>query len=254
MVNKSFSLILGLIMQTQLTALQDDALIIAHRGASQGTAENSLKAFVSTTQNGTCAVECDIRRCKSGELVLHHDELLSRVFKIAKQVEDLTLTELRAQAPQIATLADLFVAMPIGITIVLDLKETGIAQDLAAMITFEIQSHGRTLEQFYTTGWHHHEQVELKKILPGLRIVPAVVGTTYNLANYLRDMGAYGCCLVNLPGGTIIDQLVQDVITKGFKIWVYQPQGMPTCLIDKLPIVGLMTDTPINFLRKDKTS
>ena len=46
---------------------------MAHRGASKVETENTRVAFERALEMGADAVELDVRRCGSGELVVHHD-------------------------------------------------------------------------------------------------------------------------------------------------------------------------------------
>lgn len=50
---------------------------MAHRGASKVELENTTLAFAKALQMGADAVELDVRRCGSGDLVVHHDPKLS---------------------------------------------------------------------------------------------------------------------------------------------------------------------------------
>ena len=50
---------------------------MAHRGASKVEVENTTMAFTRALEMGVDAVELDVRRCGSGELVVHHDSKLS---------------------------------------------------------------------------------------------------------------------------------------------------------------------------------
>lgn len=47
--------------------------VIAHRGASRAAPANTVEAFELARRMGAHAVELDVRRCASGELVVHHD-------------------------------------------------------------------------------------------------------------------------------------------------------------------------------------
>lgn len=47
--------------------------IMAHRGASRAAPANTVRAFELAREMGAHAVELDVRRCASGELVVHHD-------------------------------------------------------------------------------------------------------------------------------------------------------------------------------------
>jgi glycerophosphoryl diester phosphodiesterase len=49
---------------------------MAHRGASKAERENTLMAFAEAQRMGSHAVELDVRRCGSGELIVHHNPVL----------------------------------------------------------------------------------------------------------------------------------------------------------------------------------
>jgi glycerophosphoryl diester phosphodiesterase len=54
-------------------------LILGHRGASHDFPENTLEAFVGAKAQGADGIELDVMRCASGELVVTHDEELTRL-------------------------------------------------------------------------------------------------------------------------------------------------------------------------------
>ena len=47
--------------------------VMAHRGASKAAPANTIAAFETARRMGAHAVELDVRRCASGELIVHHD-------------------------------------------------------------------------------------------------------------------------------------------------------------------------------------
>ncbi len=53
--------------------------VLAHRGASAEAPENSARAFSLALAQGADGVELDVMRCGSGEIVVVHDEELSRL-------------------------------------------------------------------------------------------------------------------------------------------------------------------------------
>jgi glycerophosphoryl diester phosphodiesterase len=54
-------------------------LVIAHRGASAHALENTLTAFRLARDQGADGVELDVMRCATGEVVVFHDDDLSRL-------------------------------------------------------------------------------------------------------------------------------------------------------------------------------
>lgn len=57
----------------------DWPVVLAHRGASAERPENTAAAFELALEQGADGVELDVQRCASGELVVVHDEELSRL-------------------------------------------------------------------------------------------------------------------------------------------------------------------------------
>jgi glycerophosphoryl diester phosphodiesterase len=70
--------------------------LCAHRGAvNDKSPENTLPAFKRAVRLGAGAIELDVRRCKSGEIVVIHDKRVDRTTNGRGKVRHLTLTELR---------------------------------------------------------------------------------------------------------------------------------------------------------------
>jgi len=70
-------------------------LLFAHRGCSSLAPENTMEAFSLAKQLGAPGLELDIHLCKSGELVVLHDDSLMRTTGLDRPVEDCTWDEIR---------------------------------------------------------------------------------------------------------------------------------------------------------------
>ncbi|WP_433677473.1 glycerophosphodiester phosphodiesterase family protein [Microbacterium gorillae] len=95
--------------------------VLAHRGlvtpdeASAGVAENTLAAVAAADAAGARYVELDCHLTADGEVVIFHDQKLTRVTGDERRVRDVTLAELTAIMADrggLITLADLLVAFP----------------------------------------------------------------------------------------------------------------------------------------------
>ncbi|GAB3947694.1 glycerophosphodiester phosphodiesterase family protein [Corynebacterium tapiri] len=73
--------------------------VVAHRGNAPGYAELTRAAFENTLAMPIHGVECDVRLCASGELVVHHDQRIGRtavdVLAAGPKISTLALAELR---------------------------------------------------------------------------------------------------------------------------------------------------------------
>ena len=107
--------------------------LIGHRGCAAQFPENTLFAIREAARR-LPAVEVDVRRCGSGELVVFHDERLERVTEATGHVSETTWTELREltvldSGESIPRLESVLEAVPDGTTVQLELKDRGIAAD-----------------------------------------------------------------------------------------------------------------------------
>lgn len=68
--------------------------VYAHRGGAKWAPENSMAAFRKCKENGIYGIELDIQRCKSGELIVIHDEDLKRTTNGTGLVKDVSFAEM----------------------------------------------------------------------------------------------------------------------------------------------------------------
>lgn len=90
-----------------------DVQIMAHRGASKVERENTLLAFTRAVQMGANCAELDVRICKSGELVVHHNAVLGD----GRAIKDLLRAELPEYIPTLSEALDACSPMNVNIEI-----------------------------------------------------------------------------------------------------------------------------------------
>lgn len=112
--------------------------LIAHRGFAAHHPENTIAA-VRAAATTADAIEIDVRRCGSGELVVIHDATVDRVTDGSGRVADLGLEELQGFSvldsdQSIPTLSEVIVSLPPGVGLNVELKEEGVAPDAVTAI------------------------------------------------------------------------------------------------------------------------
>ncbi|WP_304224199.1 glycerophosphodiester phosphodiesterase family protein [Gracilinema caldarium] len=70
-------------------------LLFAHRGCSSLAPENTMESFSLAKSLGAPGLELDIHRCKSGQLVVLHDDSLKRIAGLDRNIEDCTWDEIK---------------------------------------------------------------------------------------------------------------------------------------------------------------
>ncbi|MHB9033283.1 MAG: glycerophosphodiester phosphodiesterase [Anaerolineae bacterium] len=70
-------------------------LIYGHRGVRFSAPENTMAAFRAAREAGADGVECDVSRCKTGEIMIMHDDTLNRTTNGKGALREHTFSELR---------------------------------------------------------------------------------------------------------------------------------------------------------------
>jgi glycerophosphoryl diester phosphodiesterase len=106
-------------------------LLLAHRGASIDAPENTIAAFREAAAQGADGVELDVQVCSSGEVVVCHDERLTRLAGVDWKLSETPLWKLRKAdvgtalgfaAAQIPLLEEVVDALPPHFLINVELK------------------------------------------------------------------------------------------------------------------------------------
>jgi glycerophosphoryl diester phosphodiesterase len=108
--------------------------LIGHRGCAMQYPENTVTA-VSSAAEYVDAIEIDVRRCSTGELVVFHDETIDRVTDGSGYVSELPWHRLREyevldSGETVPRLSDVLAAVPADVELQIELKEAGLADDV----------------------------------------------------------------------------------------------------------------------------
>lgn len=138
---------------------QRHILVGAHRGAMGYAPENTLAAFETAIEMGTYRIELDVRRCRSGELIVIHDATVDRTTDGAGAVADIDLGEIKrlravrgtgggTGAEVIPTLQEALFCARARCRLLVEIKETGLADDVVAEITGAGMEEDSTVSSF----------------------------------------------------------------------------------------------------------
>jgi glycerophosphoryl diester phosphodiesterase len=125
-------------------------LLFGHRGApATGLPENSMASFARALADGATALESDVHRTRDGHIVISHDPIVQNVT-----IREVTLAELRAldlgggeRMPTLLEVLAAFRDVPINI----DLKQQGIAQDVARLLVEHNEAERVLLASFHVS-------------------------------------------------------------------------------------------------------
>ena len=115
-------------------------LVIAHRGASAHALENTIAAFRRARADGADGVELDVLLCRTGEVIVFHDDDLRRLAGRPERVEALPLAALRevrlAGGALISTLDEVLdeIGLDLLVNVELKVRETQSGRRLAGAV------------------------------------------------------------------------------------------------------------------------
>ncbi len=163
--------------------------IIGHRGAAGVELENTLASIKRALQAGVDAVEIDVRLTKDGQLVLSHDEHLSRISDSKAKIRDLTLEELNDiplhNGECTPLLSDVLAQLKNSAAIV-ELKDEG---SIPALLIALDNAEGVDIT---VTSFHKGELAELKELRPKIKIYVASLTNPFDAVQIARAMDAQG--------------------------------------------------------------
>lgn len=173
----------------------------AHRGASAYAPENTLEAFLMAEKMGADGVELDVQLSLDGRLVVIHDEELSRVAGVGKNVRDLTLFQLKEldvsrpiegfRTVRIPTLEEVFEAlMDTGMEINVECKNGLFFYPGLEEAALKLVERMGMKERVIFSSFNHRSMVKVKKLCPEVKTGFLTVDVLARAASYTKKNGA----------------------------------------------------------------
>jgi glycerophosphoryl diester phosphodiesterase len=220
-------------------------VLIGHRGAMGYAPENTLKSFKQALDLNVDMVELDVYRCKTGELVIIHDDRLERTTNGIGYVEDKTFIELReldaGEGEKIPLLTEVLDFIDKKVPINIELKGINTAEGVADIIQEYIVK-GWAYNDFLVSSFNHHELSHIKQLLPEIRIGALLIGLPITYAQFAQDLHAYS---LNISIEFINQDFVNDAHTRGLKVYVFtvnHPEDMNRLRV--LGVDGVFSNVP----------
>ena len=153
--------------------------IFAHRGASGYAPENTLEAFDLAVRQGAHGVELDVHLCRSGELVVAHDETVDRVSDGSGTLRSLSLKELKALRfnrthpeytdARLPLLSEVFQLLrPTGLCINIELKNSVVDYPLLEQKVLDAAAREFDLNRVIFSSFNHYSMLRMKKLAPSV--------------------------------------------------------------------------------------
>jgi len=149
-------------------------LKIGHRGTKGHIAENTLEFFAKAIVLGANGIELDVHVCATCEIVVMHDFTVNRTTNGSGNVSEFTLHQLKELTIEgkylVPTLKEVLNTISNKVFINIELKGSGTAQPVAAILTDFINNKGFITENLIVSSFNYNELQEFKNCNTGIPI------------------------------------------------------------------------------------
>ena len=219
---------------------------IGHRGAKGHLAENTLESISLALKMEVDAIELDVHRCQTGELVVIHDFTLDRTTNGEGEVAKRSLEELKAlmveEKYKIPLLTEVLDLIEGKCRINIELKGLNTANATCQIIEDYIAERNWTYEDFIVSSFQTHELEEVFRTNPEIQIgvlSKASMAEAIELGKILKAKAIHPSL------GIITRENVKTAHDAGFKVYVWTVNDKES--IDRMKefeVDGIMSDFP----------
>ncbi len=202
--------------------LQKHMLNIGHRGAAGYAPENTLKSFTKAIELGVDMIELDVQLCRTGELIVLHDESVDRTTNGKGHIADLTFDEARSldagEGEKLPTLQEVFDLVDRRAKINVELKVPGTAQPVHELIELHVTQRDWSYTDFEVSSFDHYELLKFHGLTPQVATGALIAGIPIGLAEFaLKAQASYA----SMCNEFISAEFIADAHSRGLKVYVW---------------------------------
>lgn len=158
---------------------------IAHRGLSGLHPENTMEAFAAALPFHPDAIELDVQLTRDGQVVIFHDETLSRLGKREGWLKDCTYAELQQLPIAIPLLEDYFqLIQGIKIETFVEMKNSFVLYPELEQKTIDVVERFQRMNDCVFYSANHYSVMQCRALRPEIRLC-------FPFDNWIFDYGAY---------------------------------------------------------------
>ncbi|MDD5109585.1 MAG: glycerophosphodiester phosphodiesterase family protein [Patescibacteria group bacterium] len=219
---------------------------IGHRGAMGYAPENTLQSFRKALTLGVDMVELDVYICKTGELVVIHDDKVDRTTNGHGYVIEKTYQELRSlnagAGENIPSLQEVFDLIDRKAIINIELKGLGTAKPVSELITWYINNKNWESTDFLVSSFNHYELKAFRRLNPKIPIGALITGIPIGYAKFAEQLNAYS---INPCIEFITKEFVDDAHARNIKVFVWTVNDQDDIeRMKRLDVDGMFSNFP----------
>ncbi|WP_234859427.1 glycerophosphodiester phosphodiesterase [Aquimarina aquimarini] len=228
--------------------------IFGHRGAAGLIAENTLESVEIALLHNVDGIEIDIHCCKTGELVVIHDETLDRTTNGKGNVKDYSLEDLKQYSTQegyaIPTLDQVLDLIDGQCLLNIELKGKDTVIPTIKVLEKYIRNTNWEYNDFIISSFDHEQLFELKKSTSHFKIGVLTEKSVVEALPIAKKLDAFSIH----PSIEILTRDQVDLAREvGFDVYVWTVNDKELIKKSKFwKVEGIITDFP-NFVTEKRS-
>lgn len=221
-------------------------LKIGHRGAAGYEPENTLRSFERAVELGVDMVEMDVHVCKSGDVVVIHDDTVDRTTDGTGKVSSLKLRKLKqlnaGLGETIPTLKEALELLKGRAKINIELKGKGTGKAVGFIMDYSIRKEGWKVEDILISSFRRRELAAARRQNPELRLGLLIRSRPWGLGRFIRRVGLWS---IHVQGRFVTRRFVRQCHRRGLRVFPWTVNSAKE--IRRLKTTGadgIITDLP----------
>ncbi|QKX04309.1 glycerophosphodiester phosphodiesterase [Aquimarina sp. TRL1] len=222
--------------------------IFGHRGAAGLAEENTLISVEEALRYSVDGVEIDVHRCRSGELIVMHDETIDRTTRGEGRVSELSFQELKNvvtnKGATIPALSEIVALVDKRCTINIELKGKDTALSVVSYLKILVQETFWDFSDFIVSSFDKELLAQVRRASDEIKVGVLEEEKPERAIEIAIKLQAYS---VHLPISCIKEEHVLSAHNNGLQVYVWTVNKKP--LFEKMKswnVDGIITDFP-NF-------
>lgn len=223
-------------------------LIIAHRGASRNSPENTLRAFLMAIELGADYIEFDVRQSNDSKIIIIHDPCVIRTTHRLGRINKMNLEKIKSlntrNGEKIPTLDELISDTKGKIKYMCEIKVKGISGTV-----INILKNQNAINSTLLISFKHKELLKNQQIYPDLKlgaIIPSGFGwitTWFSKKKLISSISENDFFSINPFFPLVNKKFVNFAHEKGLKVfpWTVNSKRTMKKLI-KIGVDGILTN------------
>ncbi|WP_323787039.1 glycerophosphodiester phosphodiesterase [Psychroserpens sp.] len=221
-------------------------LKIGHRGAKTYVAENTIASVEKALNLAVDAIEIDVHRCASGELVVFHDFTLDRMTNGTGEVAKHTLRQLKKlkvnNQYEIPTLEEVLDAIDKKCLLNIELKGRDTATTTCKIIEDYIKTKHWNVDHFIISSFQHQELEMVYKLNNQLRLGVLTKASVLDAIDFAETINAYA---IHPNVALVTKDNVSLAQNKGYKVLTWTVNDQSTIeRVKTYQVDGIISDNP----------